>query len=174
MQESTNIELPNSTNMVNGDNTPLTNTPISQQVQSPTLDDIALPNTDNFTTADSSNVEMAKKGISGKVVKEVVLPSSTQYQVPSYLVDLRKVTDIHRLALNALKSLVQEEAEGNIPVYLYVKESVVKVGYGNPNVLYSTLKKLCKLQFNADVYLNDGDGFKELEDDNVFGLRLSV
>lgn len=137
---------------------------------------VMLPNTQNVTTADNSDIKMAEKGLSGRVVKEVVLPESTVVETPSYLIDLRNVKVIHRLALQSLKSLVRGKPDDTyrVPVYLFHKTKTLLIGYGEQYTLYSTLKKMCNLQFNADVYLNQGDGFKELSDDNVFGLRLDL
>lgn len=137
---------------------------------------IALPNKNEFTQSDSTGVDMVKKGISGRTVKELVLPEEHEYKTPSYLIDLRKIKMIHRLALSSLRALAQdkEDSTHTVPIYLYCKDKVVMLGYGEGYTLYSTLKKIIKLQFEANVYLNEGDGFKELDERNVFGLRLDL
>lgn len=140
------------------------------------MNGIELPNTGNITQADNSAIKMAEKGLSGEVVKEVVLPESMEYKTPSYLVDLRKLKSVHIMALKSLQSLARdkEDSTHTIPVYLATQAKVVLIGYGEPYTLYSTLKRLCKLQFGAEVYLNEGDGFHFITDDNVFGLKLDL
>lgn len=137
---------------------------------------VALPDTSNFTEADNTYIERTKKGISGKVVKEVVLPEESKYDTPSYLVDLRNTGIVSSIAFDSFKSLVSKKklSSEHIAVYLYTKDKVVKIGYGDTNTLYMSLKKISMLLFKAPVYINKDGKFSLLGDNDVFGLRLNL
>lgn len=137
---------------------------------------VALPNTSNAVEANYTGVEMARKGIADKTVKEVVLPEDSEVKIPSYLVDLRNVSALHRMAIDSIKSLVRNRATEvyEIPVYMYVKDKVVLIGYGKAHTLYSTLRSMCELQFNANVYLNTTGTFQTVTPETIFGLKLDL
>lgn len=125
--------------------------------------------------ADDTNKRMTEKGISGKVVKEVVLPEESSFETPCYLIEMRNIGSVKRIAINSLKHLASaEKGTDTIPIYLAVKEKVTKIGYGEKGEMYSLLASICRCEFDTVVYANEGDGFYEVSNDTFFGLRLDL
>ena len=118
--------------------------------------------------------------ISGDTVKEVVFNETHKFETPCYLIDIRPVKELHRLALYAIKALINSKktSKHTIPVYMAHisgnKETIIKLGYGEPYKLYSLIRQVSKFALSAKVYLDTGKGFKLLTNYEVYGLKLDL
>lgn len=123
--------------------------------------------------SDSESIEGA---ISGDVVKSVLLPEDTGIILPNYVIDLTKIEEIEPIQVMALDSLLNED--GDVGIYLYIKGGIEKIGMSYGHIIDRIIVPAIGSIFNggAPVYKDyqPGKAAVVADTNDIGSLRLSI
>lgn len=120
--------------------------------------DVALPNVSAEVVSEqqsmrSKNIE---KEIGGSQVKKLIIPEDSEIDSSNIIFDFSEIESISIMQKEALKGLVS--SKGDATIYLYRKNSLVKVGYGKRHILERLIPMIKEQIFGSEVRV-----FKDFE-----------
>lgn len=114
--------------------------------------------------------------ISGEVVKSVLIPEDTGIIQPNYVIDLTDIKDVEPLQIVALDSLVHED--GDVALYLYITGGIQKIGMGYSWMLDKILVTAMNNVFGEEcrVYrdFTPGEPVEVIDGKNITNLKLTI
>lgn len=141
---------------------------------------------DKLVMPSENNVELEKQkslieneiegAIFGAKVKTVVLSEDSKIEIPNYVLDFSECTDISIFQKECLKNL--RTKDGDTAIYMYNKQSILKIGYGHGYKLENLLALTKKHVFgdSIKIYRNveKNKPLSELITRDITKLRLNL
>ena len=129
------------------------------------------------STKEENYEELITQGVAEAITKDEIKPvlinSSVDIEIPSYLLDMSEVSNVTLESIDAIAGML---TGGNVTVYMKYNTSIMRVGYGDEQKLYSVLGSVVKHMYNGkcDLYINRGDGFERTREIEVNAVRLDL
>ncbi len=121
--------------------------------------------------------ELITRGVEDAIrateIKSVMIDSSENVEIPSYLIDITNAETITEMSLKALHSLLDG---GDTAVYMKNNDGVGLVGYGDSMLLYRVLHAVIKHTYNnkCKVYIGTEQGFRPFNTSETSNVRLNL
>lgn len=114
--------------------------------------------------------------ISGTTVKKLIVPEESNIEDKNFIFDFTDIDSISVFQMDAIKSFI--DSDGDVALYLYNKNGMVKFGYGDKFKLERIipLVKFNVFDNKLKVYKNyhKGDIPVQLESTDITKLRLNL